>query len=68
MMAIFDKNKISYPFKDIFFYTGYYSDNDGNNSEFSFSEIQLSGGLKALFKKRVDCDDIRLGKDGVYYT
>lgn len=52
MMNAFSKDKITYPFKEIFFYTGYYSDEDGNNSEFSFSEIQLSKGMKSLLRER----------------
>lgn len=33
----------SLPFPEIWFYTGYYSDNDGNNAEFSFSPLKLTG-------------------------
>ena len=67
MMNIFSRNKIIYPFKEIFFYTGYYSDEDGNNSEFSFSEIQLSGGMRSLLRECIESHDIKLNNDGVYY-
>ncbi len=30
-----------WPFAEIWFYTGYYSDNDGNNAEFSFAPIKI---------------------------
>lgn len=30
------------PFKEIWFYTGYYSDNDGNNAEYSFLPLKSS--------------------------
>ncbi len=30
------------PFKEVWFYTGYYSDNDGNNAEYSFLPLKSS--------------------------
>lgn len=30
------------PFKEVWFYTGYYSDNDGNNAEYSLTPIKIS--------------------------
>ena len=67
MMNTFDRNKTHYPFKEIFFYTGYYSDNDGNNSEFSFSEIQLSEETRKLLNERINKKDIQLKQNGIYY-
>lgn len=32
----------STPFPEVWFYTGYYSDNDGNNAEFSLSPIKVT--------------------------
>ena len=30
------------PFREVWFYAGYYSDNDGNNAEFSFSPLKVT--------------------------
>jgi hypothetical protein len=32
----------SLPFPEVWFYTGYYSDNDGNNAEFSFAPLKAT--------------------------
>ena len=33
---------IDVPFREVWFYTGYYSDDDGNNAEFSFSPLKVT--------------------------
>ncbi len=35
----FNSLKLENPFKEVWFYTGYYSDNDGNNAEWSLAPI-----------------------------
>lgn len=47
----------SLPFPEIWFYTGYCSDNDGNNAEFSFAP------LKVTDKQRIDLQKISASKE-----
>jgi hypothetical protein len=43
------------PFPEVWFYTGYYSDDDGNNAEFSFSPLKVTMAQeKALRTMDVD--------------
>jgi hypothetical protein len=42
------------PFKEVWFYTGYYSDHDGQNAEWSFSPVLLPEATMQLFRKSVE--------------
>ena len=48
----------STPFPEIWFYTGYCSDNDGNNAEFSFSPLKATSEQRAVLEKLVETGDI----------
>jgi hypothetical protein len=41
----------SLPFPEIWFYTGYCSDNDGNNAEFSFAPIKVTNPQEVILEK-----------------
>ena len=56
-----------YPFKEIFLYNGYYSGLDGNNAEFSFSEIQLSKETEGVLRKNIESGQFKLGENDVLY-
>jgi len=47
----------SYPFREIWFYTGYFSDNDGNNAEFTFSPIKIKDNQRVVLEKLINKDD-----------
>lgn len=38
-------------FPEVWFYTGYYSDNDGNNAEFSFSPLKITDDQNKILRK-----------------
>lgn len=41
----------SKPFPEIWFYTGYFSDEDGNNSEFSFAPLKVTSQKSKILEK-----------------
>ena len=41
----------SLPFPEIWFYTGYCSDNDGSNAEFSFAPIKVTNPQEVILEK-----------------
>jgi hypothetical protein len=51
------------PFAEIWFYTGYYSDNDGNNAEFSFAPMKTREAQSEILDKMAQNTD----EHGVYY-
>jgi hypothetical protein len=42
------------PFPEVWFYTGYFSDDDGNNSEFSFGPLKVQEHQKTLLENFVN--------------
>jgi hypothetical protein len=42
------------PFKEIWFYTGYYSDSSGNEAEFSFGPLKITGEQRAALQALVE--------------
>ncbi|MEX0899794.1 MAG: hypothetical protein WD081_03790 [Gammaproteobacteria bacterium] len=53
-----------WPFPEIWFYTGYYSDDDGANAEFSFVPIKLTHDQQRVISElQSDVDD-----DGIYLS
>lgn len=63
-----DRFKEVSPFREVWFYTGYYSDNDGGNSECSFSPILLSGEIWDIFNKKLASDGLIPNEDGLVFT
>jgi hypothetical protein len=60
------KNKISNSiFPEIYFYTGYYSDNDGNHAEYSFAPIKLPDEKIEQLKNRISLGELVLDDAGV---
>jgi len=48
------------PFPEIYFYTGYYSDDDGSNAEYSFAPIKLPKEKYELIQKRIGSGKLNL--------
>lgn len=48
----------STPFPEVWFYTGYCSDNDGNNAEFSFSPLKATSDQMIVLEKLVETGNI----------
>lgn len=42
------------PFMEIWFYVGYFSDNSGNNAEFSFTALKLSDEKSMKLAKMIE--------------
>lgn len=42
------------PFPEIWFYVGYFSDDDGNNAEFAFSTLKLATGKRAKLDRLIE--------------
>ncbi|MEX0999927.1 MAG: hypothetical protein WD000_08220 [Thermodesulfobacteriota bacterium] len=54
-------------FPEIYFYTGYYSDDDGSNAECSFAPIKWSDKKHKKFISRIESGALRLDKKGIAY-
>ena len=54
-----DKTK-NIPFPEIYFYTGYYSNNDGDNAEYSLAPIKLPDERYELIRKRIESGELNL--------
>lgn len=48
----------STPFPEVWFYTGYCSDNDGNNAEFSFSPLKATSDQRIVLEKLVETRNV----------
>lgn len=46
------------PFSEVWFYTGYFSDDDGNNSEFSFGPLKIQKQQTNMLEKLINESDI----------
>lgn len=46
------------PFPEVWFYTGYCSDNDGNNAEFSFSPLKTTPDQRIVLEKLTESGEI----------
>lgn len=55
-------------FREVYFYTGYYSDNDGNNAEYSFAPIKLPQEKWEQLKRIIESKDIVLNENGIAYS
>ena len=44
----------SIPFPEVWFYTGYFSDDDGNNSEFSFGPLKIQEQQKTILENFIN--------------
>jgi|GEM_PF-1357783 predicted lactoylglutathione lyase len=55
------------PFPEIYFYTGYYSDNDGNKAEYSFAPIKMPYEKWKRIEARVKSGELVVNKNGVAY-
>jgi len=55
-------------FPEVYFYTGYYSDNDGNNAEYSFAPIKLPPKKWGQLRRKVESNDIVLNESGIAYS
>lgn len=55
-------------FPEIYFYTGYYSNNDGNNAEYSFAPIKLPDKMCKQIEKRIESGELTLDKSGIAYS
>ena len=56
------------PFPEIYFYTGYYSDNDGSNAEYSFTPLKLSKVRKDQLEEELKSGRLRLDEEtGIAY-
>jgi len=53
----------TYPFREIWLYNGYFSDNDGNNAEYSFVGLKLTKNQIQIMSK---IDPSRIDANGVY--
>lgn len=53
------------PFREIWFYTGYYSEIDGNRGEYSFSPIKITENQSKVLAEMINNDD--LNNDGLIY-
>jgi len=53
-----------WPFPEIWFYTGYYSDHDGANAEYSFASIKVTKDQARIISAMQSQTD----SDGVYYS
>lgn len=54
-------------FPEVYFYTGYYSDDDGNNAEYSFAPIKLPQEKRERLQRRIESKNVVLNKDGIAY-
>ena len=55
-------------FPEVYFYTGYYSDNDGNNAEYSFAPIKLPQEKWSQLRRKIESKDIVLNESGIAYS
>lgn len=55
------------PFPEIYLYTGYYSNDDGSNAEYSFAPIKLPDDKRKLLQQRIDSRELIPNKDGIAY-
>lgn len=53
----------SYPFREIWFYTGYFSDDDGNNAEYSFAGLKLTTDQQNIIS---NINDNKIDENGIY--
>ena len=53
-----------WPFPEIWFYTGYYSDDSGNNAEFSFSPLKVTPKQNEILEEMTKSG--KMDKDGRY--
>jgi len=68
MNELESENKLAnISFPEIYFYTGYYSDNDGGNAEYSFAPIKLSEEKYKQLKRRIESEEITLNESGISY-
>jgi len=54
-------------FPEIYFYTGYCSDNDGSNAEYSFAPIKLPEEKYEQLEKRIKQGELKMNKNGIAY-
>jgi hypothetical protein len=47
-----------WPFPEIWFYTGYYSDDSGNDAEFSFSPLKVTAKQSEILERMINSDAI----------
>ena len=55
-------------FPEIYFYTGYYSDNNSNNAEYSFAPIKLPEEKYKQLEKRIKQGKLKVNKNGISYS
>lgn len=56
-------------FPEVYFYTGYCSDNDGNNAEYSFAPIKLPKEKWEQLERKIESKDIIiLNENGIVYS
>jgi hypothetical protein len=48
----------SIPFPEVWFYTGYCSDDDGNNAEFSFAPLKVTKQQQSILESMAESDDV----------
>lgn len=67
-LAYIDKFKEASPFQEVWFYTGYYSDNDGSNAEWSVAPIVLPDATWKIFESKLESDGLTPNDDGMAFT
>lgn len=51
------------PFKEVWLYTGYYSDNDGENAEYSFAPLKIAESRLEKLKQKLEFDNLEKYSD-----
>ena len=57
----------SCPFREVWFYNGYYSDNDGSNAEFSFSTLNVADEILGPMIDRMKASGSSINEDGIIF-
>lgn len=53
IIPLLEEARFANEFSEVWFYTGFYSDNDGNRAEYSFCPLKLPHEIGAKFDKWV---------------
>ncbi len=57
----------SCPFREVWFYNGYYSDNDGYNAEYSFAPLNVADEILDPITDRMKASGSSINEDGIIF-
>lgn len=63
----FDELRVRNPFREVWFYTGYYSDDDGNNAEWSLVPILVTSEIMNKLESGMKRDGLEPNEDGIVF-